>query len=132
MDGLMARKAFYAEFSPPPQYANLVDLLYVMQDRGLMTADRRTFASPLVEIAFLFASSGSERPPKVVVVEPSFGHREKKRPFHGWAFGIKCSTLPGLSLTPDLASFVPTATPTSLVQSDACRCCHRCIGPVVP
>ena len=75
VDWLAARHAFYAEFTPLQAYANFIDRLYVMKDRGLMTADRRTFASPLVEIAFLFtdAMDRTISPPRVVVVEPSFG-----------------------------------------------------------
>jgi AraC-like DNA-binding protein len=90
-DWLFAFPAFYAEFEPLRQHINVVDHLYVMKDCGIMTADQRAFASPFIEIAFTFRNS-SEAPgsvPKVVVVEPCFGHRKKSRAFHGWAFGVR-------------------------------------------
>jgi AraC-like DNA-binding protein len=107
IDWLTARRAFYAEFAPLKKYANLIDQLYVMKDCGVMTADRRSFASPLFEIAFLFsrAPDESESYAKVVLVEPSFGHRNKRRRFHGWAFGLKCKLRPPQPVAADLPSF---------------------------
>lgn len=108
VDDLADRRAFYLEFAPVPEHAGFVEHLYAMKDRGIMTADRRTFASPFMEIAFLFARSpdGSECTPRIIVREPSFGHRTKKRPFHGWMFGIKFRfSLRGKSLE-DLPSLV--------------------------
>ena len=91
-DGLFAHRAFYAEFAPLPRHGSVVDHLYVMKDRGIMTADRRAFASPFVEIAFAFRESpeASDRVSRIVVVAPSFGHRKKHRAFHGWIFGVRC------------------------------------------
>ena len=43
---LFARPAFYAEFAPLENHCNLVDSIYVLKDRGLLTASRLTFASP--------------------------------------------------------------------------------------
>ncbi|MGD9803313.1 MAG: helix-turn-helix domain-containing protein [Hyphomicrobiaceae bacterium] len=89
---LTDRRAFYLEFAPLPEHARFVERLYVMKDCGIMTADRRSFASPLTEIAFLFIEvpNTSAYAPRIVVNVPSFGHRKKKQPFHGWIFGIKC------------------------------------------
>jgi AraC-like DNA-binding protein len=107
VDWLTARRAFYAEFAPLKEHANRIDQLYVMKDCGVMTADRRSFASPLFEIAFLFsrAPDGSEGFSRVVAVAPSFGHRNKRRPFHGWAFGLKCKLPPRHPFAADLPSF---------------------------
>jgi AraC-like DNA-binding protein len=90
IDWLATRRAFYAELAPQPEHSTIVDHLYVMKDCGIMTADQRAFASPFVEIAFLFRGTAEGFSPTIVVVEPSFGHRKKSRPFSGWAFGIKC------------------------------------------
>jgi AraC-like DNA-binding protein len=104
IDRLSDRRAFYAEFGPLPQCAHIVGQLYVMKDCGIMTADRRAFASPLMEIAFLFANApdGSGLAPRIVVVDPSFGHRSKRRAFHGWVFGIKCRVSPREPLAANL------------------------------
>ncbi|MEK7993343.1 MAG: helix-turn-helix domain-containing protein [Planctomycetota bacterium] len=116
-DWLFAFPAFYAEFAPLRQHSNVVDHLYVMKDCGIMTADQRAFASPFMEIAFTFRNS-SQAPdsvPRVVVVEPCFGHRKKSRAFHGWAFGIR--TRPSACRPPatDLPPF--TGCQSSLAQA---------------
>jgi AraC-like DNA-binding protein len=126
IDDLAGRRAFYAEFASLPQHLHFVEQLYVMKDCGIMTADRRTFASPFTEIAFLFASApdGLERASRVVVKQPSFGHRNKKRPFHGWVFGIKCRGSPTTNLPcvvrcqDRLRAELSSATPlTSVVEA---------------
>lgn len=91
IDWLFTRPAFYAEFAPLPQHRGAVDHYYVLNDRGIMTADRRDFASPFTEISFVFPEGpeNSDRPPKVVVAEPRFGHRKRNRVFHGWIFGVR-------------------------------------------
>jgi AraC-like DNA-binding protein len=83
--------AFYAEYAPLPAHGSIVDHLYVLKDSGLLTADRRAFASPFTELAFTFRRSadGSAYVPKIVVIQPSFGHRKKNRAFDGWVFGFK-------------------------------------------
>ena len=96
---LFARSAFYAEFAPLENHCNLVDSIYVLKDRGLLTASRLTFASPFRELAFSFpetaqeaaqkAAHGSGHRDKIVVTEPNFGHRKKGRAFFGWLIGIK-------------------------------------------
>jgi AraC-like DNA-binding protein len=100
---LFARPAFYAEFAPLESQSNFVDSIYVLKDRGLLTASRLTFASPFRELAFSFPESaeGSAQESaresteasgyrdKVVVNEPNFGHRKKGRAFSGWLIGIK-------------------------------------------
>ncbi len=88
---LFARPSFYAEFAPLQDHSKFVDSIYVLKDRGRLTADRLTFASPLRELAFSFRESvpGSGHSGKVVVNEPSFGHRKKGRAFSGWIIGIK-------------------------------------------
>lgn len=72
-DWLVTHRAFYADFEALPQRSDIVDHFYVMKDCGVMTGDQCAFASPLVEIAFLFRSApdGSESIPKIVVVEPA-------------------------------------------------------------
>lgn len=91
VDWLFMRPAFYAEFAPLPQHVGAVDHYYVLNDRGIMTADRRDFASPFTEISFVFPKGpeSSDRPPKVVVSGPRFGHRKRNRGFHGWIFGVR-------------------------------------------
>jgi hypothetical protein len=86
---LFAQPAFYAEFAPLENLSNFVDSIYVLKDRGQLTASRLTFASPFRELTFSFresAASGSRYRGKVVVNEPSFGHR---RALFGWIIGIK-------------------------------------------
>ena len=89
---LFAQSAFYAEFAPLANHSDFVDSIYVLKDRGRLTASRLTFASPFRELTFTFresAASGSRYRGKVVVNEPSFGHRKKRRAFFGWIIGIK-------------------------------------------
>ena len=89
---LFAQPAFYAEFAPLANHSDFVDSIYVLKDRGRLTASRLTFASPFRELTFSFresAASGSRYRGKVVVNEPSFGHRKKGRAFFGWIIGIK-------------------------------------------
>jgi AraC-like DNA-binding protein len=91
---LFARPAFYAEFAPLPQHSADVDHLYVLKDCGLLTADRREFASPFAGLSFVFRKSAERSGylAKVAVIHPSFGHRKRDQTFHGWAFGIKSKT----------------------------------------
>ena len=92
---LFAQPAFYAEFAPLESQSDHVDSIYVLKDRGLLTANRLTFASPFKELAFSFPESaqestqGSGHRNKVVLNEPNFGHRKKGRAFSGWIIGIK-------------------------------------------
>jgi AraC-like DNA-binding protein len=89
---LFAQPAFYAEFAPLENYSNFVDSIYVLKDRGWLTASRLAFASPFRELIFSFRESLTRRSlhyAKVVVNEPSFGHRKKGRAFFGWIIGIK-------------------------------------------
>ena len=88
---LFAQPSFYAEFAPLEDHSKFVDSIYVLKDRGRLTADRLTFASPLRELAFSFRESvpGLRHNGKVVVNEPNFGHRKKGRAFFGWIIGIK-------------------------------------------
>jgi AraC-like DNA-binding protein len=88
---LFAQPSFYAEFAPLEDHSNFVDSIYVLKDRGRLTASRVAFASPLRELAFGFreAVPGSGYSGKVVVNEPNFGHRKKSRAFVGWIIGIK-------------------------------------------
>ena len=90
-DWLFTLPAFYAEYAPLPPHSSIVDHLYVLKDCGLLTADRRAFASPFTELAFIFGKSadGSAYVPKVVVIQPSFGHRKRNRAIKGWVFGFK-------------------------------------------
>jgi AraC-like DNA-binding protein len=91
VEHLFAQPSFYAEFAPLEDHSNFVDSIYVLKDRGRLTASRVAFASPLREIAFGFreAVPGSGYSGKVVVNEPNFGHRKKSRAFFGWIIGIK-------------------------------------------
>jgi AraC-like DNA-binding protein len=88
---LLVLPAFYAEFAALEDHSNLVDSIYVLKDRGRLTANRMAFASPLRELTFSFRESakGSGWGGKVVVNEPKFGHRKKGRAFFGWIIGIK-------------------------------------------
>ena len=88
---LFARSSFYAEFAPLQDHRKLVDTIYVLRDRGRLTADRLTFASPLRELAFTFRETAGRAAHhgKVVVNEPSFGHRKKGQAFFGWIIGVK-------------------------------------------
>jgi len=89
---LFAQPAFYAEFAPLKDHGHFVDSIYVLKDRGWLTANRLTFASPFRELTFSYretASGGSRHCGKVVVNEPSFGHRKRGRAFFGWIVGIK-------------------------------------------
>lgn len=89
--GLFAHPAFYAEFAPTPRHDAIIDHLYVLKDCGRLTADRRAFASPFGQIAFVFrtAPEGGVCAPQVAVARPRFGHRKRNRPFHGWMFGAR-------------------------------------------
>ena len=91
IDALFTLPAFYAEYAPLLQHGGIVDHLYVLKDCGLLTADRRAFASPFTELAFTFRRSadGHAYVPKVVVNQPSFAHRKKHQAFDGWVFGLK-------------------------------------------
>jgi AraC-like DNA-binding protein len=88
---LFAQPTFYAEFAPLESHSNFVDSIYILRDRGLLTANRLTFASPFREIVFSFPESaqGSGHRDRVVVKEPNFGHRKKGRTFFGWIIGIR-------------------------------------------
>lgn len=103
IEDLFKLRAFYAECSPLPRHAGLVDRIYVLKDCGIMTADCRSFSSPFFEIAFVVPAPVGDvsRKPKVVVARPRFGQVEKRRPFHGWIFGIK--GMPGLPLDVSVA-----------------------------
>ena len=108
VDWLFTRPAFYAEFAPLPQHGGTVDHYYVLNDRGVMTADRRDFASPFTEISFVFSKGpqNSDRLPKVVVAEPRFGHRKRNRVFHGWIFGVRSKPSGRQQLTTDAHPFI--------------------------
>jgi AraC-like DNA-binding protein len=88
---LFAKPVFYAEFAPQENQNNFVDSIYVLKDRGLLTANRLMFASPFKEIVFSFPefTQRSGRRYKVVVKEPNFGHKKKGSAFFGWIIGIK-------------------------------------------
>lgn len=93
---LFARPAFYAEFAPAPRHEGVIDHLYILRDRGLLTADRRAFASPFPEIAFAFRREGDAHKPKVTLLQPRSGRARRGGPFHGWLFGVKIA--PGSNL----------------------------------
>jgi AraC-like DNA-binding protein len=88
---LFAQPSFYAEFAPLEDHSSFVDSIYVLRDRGRLSANRLAFASPLRELAFSFRESvpGSGHSGKVVVNGPNFGHRKRGRAFFGWIIGIK-------------------------------------------
>jgi AraC-like DNA-binding protein len=86
---LFTLPAFYAEFAPLPQHGSVADHLYVLKDTGMLTANCRVFASPFRDFAFIFRTAARMCEPKVMVVQPSFGHRKRKRPFQGWVFGVR-------------------------------------------
>ena len=84
---LFTLPAFYAEFAPLPQHSSVVDHVYVLKDCGMLTADRQVFASPFRELSFTYRRSDHVH--KVIVVQPSFGHRKRNQAFHGWSFGVR-------------------------------------------
>lgn len=91
-DWLFTLPAFYAEFAPLPEHRQFVDHLYAMRDCGTLTpAGRSVFASPFKEVCFTLRDGleGGFPAVAVVVVQPTFGHRKRKRPLHGWALGIR-------------------------------------------
>ncbi len=116
LDDLFELKAFYAEFSPLARHENHVDRLYLLKDCGVMTADRRSFASPFSEVAFVFPQEdAASRDAKIMVARPTFGHREKRRPFHGWIFGIKGR--PSLPVEADIAGSLMKRCANRLAQA---------------
>jgi AraC-like DNA-binding protein len=87
---LFTLPAFYAEFAPLAKHIHFVDHLYVLKDRGLLTAPGRSiFASPFRDVAFTFPGESAGGAGRVALVKPSFGHRKRKTAFHGWAFGVR-------------------------------------------
>jgi hypothetical protein len=79
---LFAQPAFYAEFAPLERHSHFVDSIYVLKDQGRLTASRLTFASPFRELTFSYRDSVAGDPEhccRVVVNEPSFGHRTKQQ-----------------------------------------------------
>ena len=93
---LFTLPAFYAEFAPLARHTHIVDHLYVLRDCGLLTAaGKSVFASPFRDVAFMFPAESAGAAGRVAVVEPSFGHRKRKRAFHGRVFGAR--TNPGSS-----------------------------------
>ena len=101
---LFEHPSFYAEFAPLEDYSGFVDSIYILKDRGQLTARCLSFASPLRELTFSFRDStpSFEHNGRVVVNEPSFGHRKKGRAFFGWIIGIKFKpTWPGSLRTED-------------------------------
>src|SRR5215471_15159776 len=86
-DSIFARPSFYAEFAPREDHASIVDSIYVLKDRGRLTASRMSFASPLKELAFIFREDSPTG--KAVFTEPSLDHRRKARAFFGWIVGLK-------------------------------------------
>ena len=101
-DGIFARPSFYAEFAPREDHASFVDSIYVLKDRGRLTASRMSFASPLKELAFIFREDSPTG--KAVFKEPSLDHRRKARAFFGWIVGVKFRpNWPGAPSVHDLA-----------------------------
>jgi len=101
-DSIFARPSFYAEFAPREDHASFVDSIYVLKDRGRLTASRISFASPLKELAFIFREDVPGG--KVVFNEPNLEHRRKARAFFGWIVGVKFGpNWPGAPSVHDLA-----------------------------
>jgi len=86
-NSIFARPSFYAEFAPREDHASFVDSIYVLRDRGRLTASRMSFASPLKELAFIFREDSPTG--KAVLKEPSLDHRRRARAFFGWIVGVK-------------------------------------------
>jgi AraC-like DNA-binding protein len=86
---LFTLPAFYAEYAPLPRHGSVTDHIYVLKDCGMLTANRCVFASPFRDLAFIFRRSAGLPEPKVMFIQPSFGHRKRSRPFHGWVFGVR-------------------------------------------
>lgn len=102
LNDLFKLPAFYAEFAPLARHEGYVECIYLLKDCGVMTADCRSFSSPCSDIAFVFPQvDGVSRAPKIVADRPTFGHKERRRPFSGRIFDIKGG--PSLPLNPDVA-----------------------------
>jgi AraC-like DNA-binding protein len=86
-DSVFARSSFYAEFAPREDQAAFVDSIYILKDRGRLTASRMSFASPFKELAFIFREDDPGG--KVVCNAPSLDCRRKGRAFFGWIVGVK-------------------------------------------
>lgn len=90
LNDLFKLPAFYAEFAPLARHEGYVECIYLLKDCGVMTADCRSFSSPCSDIAFVFPQvDGVSRAPKIVADRPTFGHKERRRPFSGRIFDIK-------------------------------------------
>lgn len=110
---LFTLPAFYAEFAPLPQHGGVADHIYVLKDCGLLTANRHVFASPFRDLAFIFRRSATMTDPKVMVIQPSFGHRRRHQPFHGWVFGVRSK---------------PSSRWPSETESDPFVTCQTCLA----
>ena len=102
LEDMFKLTAFYAEVSSLARHERFVDRMYMLKDCGVMTADCRLFSSPRVEVSFVLPEPGEvTRAPKIIVAPPTFGHRQKSRPFRGWIFGVKGRV--GLPLQSEIA-----------------------------
>jgi AraC-like DNA-binding protein len=122
---LFAQPIFYAEFAPLREHSTFVDSIYVLKDRGRLTANRLAFASPLRELTFSFRdpTQGSGYTRRVVVNQPNFGHRRKGRAFFGWIIGIKFKPAwPGSLRTEDPAVVACQSCLARLIdENPSCR-----------
>ena len=119
-DWLFTLPAFYAEFAPLAQHTHVVDHLYVLRDCGSLTAaGKSVFASPFRDVAFTFAAESVGR---VAVLEPSFGHRKRKRAFHGWVFGARCNPASSWPSATDRPAFAACLAQLTQVVRGAPSC----------
>jgi AraC-like DNA-binding protein len=77
------------------------DHLYVLRDCGILIAVGSTvFASPFWDVRLIFTEDGGASP-QLRLVEPSFGHRKRKRVFHGWMLGVRGRAFSMSSIPPE-------------------------------
>jgi AraC-like DNA-binding protein len=121
-DWLLTLPAFYAELVPGTRQRESLDHLYLMRDCGVLTlASQNLFASPFREVCFTFRGRSGETSlaPSLVVAQPTFGSRRRKRPFNGWAFGIRSyptSSFAPAQNHPALGSCLATLADVNLMQ----------------
>jgi AraC-like DNA-binding protein len=86
--------AVYAELAPLPRHEPIVDHVFVLYDRGVLTAlDRSLFASPFSEIHFFRSHDGSagDATWQTRVLKPRTGATPRRHALHGFMLGIRFS-----------------------------------------
>jgi AraC-like DNA-binding protein len=117
---LFTLPAFYAEFAPLDRHSQTVDHLYVLKDCGLLAAPSKSvFASPFRSVAFTFPAEDATGAGRVRVYAPTFGHRKRKRAFHGWAFGVRSNPVSAWPAAADRPPFAECLARLAQIVSPA-------------